>query len=98
MKPGTSTNAPAARPDAKRPEHPTRIAMKHIALIALLALLTSCATAPRVAVAPRARWTPEQANAWHAGQPWLVGCNFTPEQCHQPARDVAGGHMGSGDH
>ncbi len=24
------------------------------------------------------RWTPEQANAWHANQPWLVGCNFVP--------------------
>lgn len=52
--------------------------MKHIALFALLAVLTSCATAPRAAVVPRAKWTPEQANAWHATQPWLVGCNFTP--------------------
>jgi hypothetical protein len=24
------------------------------------------------------RWIPEQANAWYAEQPWLVGCNFTP--------------------
>jgi hypothetical protein len=24
------------------------------------------------------RWTPEQANAWYAKQPWLVGCNFLP--------------------
>jgi hypothetical protein len=24
------------------------------------------------------RWTPEQANAWYAKQPWLVGCNFIP--------------------
>ena len=24
------------------------------------------------------RWTPEAAEAWHARQPWLVGCNFTP--------------------
>lgn len=24
------------------------------------------------------RWTPEQANEWHDGLPWLVGCNFNP--------------------
>ncbi len=24
------------------------------------------------------RWTPEQAAAWHAKLPWLVGCNYTP--------------------
>ncbi|HPD16434.1 MAG TPA: cellulase family glycosylhydrolase [Planctomycetota bacterium] len=27
--------------------------------------------------APR-RWSAEQANAWHARQPWLVGCNYVP--------------------
>ncbi len=26
----------------------------------------------------RAQWTGEQAHDWHAGQPWLIGCNFTP--------------------
>ena len=26
----------------------------------------------------RIRWTAEQAHQWHAAQPWLVGCNFTP--------------------
>ena len=26
----------------------------------------------------RDRWTPEQAKAWQAKQPWLVGCNFGP--------------------
>jgi hypothetical protein len=30
------------------------------------------------AVSARERWTPEQANAWWAKQPWLVGCNFIP--------------------
>ncbi len=24
------------------------------------------------------RWTPEQANAWWAKQPWLLGCNYIP--------------------
>ena len=24
------------------------------------------------------RWSAEQANAWYAKQPWLVGCNFIP--------------------
>jgi len=26
----------------------------------------------------RDRWTPEQAHAWSAKQPWLVGCNYIP--------------------
>jgi hypothetical protein len=26
----------------------------------------------------RARWRPDEAKAWHAEQPWLFGCNFTP--------------------
>ncbi len=29
-------------------------------------------------VSARDRWTPEQANAWYAQQPWMVGCNFNP--------------------
>ena len=28
--------------------------------------------------APRGRWTAEEAQAWYARQPWLVGCNFIP--------------------
>ena len=28
--------------------------------------------------AAREQWTTEQANAWYAGRPWLVGCNFIP--------------------
>jgi endo-1,4-beta-mannosidase len=28
--------------------------------------------------AQEARWTKEQANAWYAQQPWLVGANFLP--------------------
>lgn len=24
------------------------------------------------------RWTPERANEWYEGLPWLVGCNFNP--------------------
>ncbi|HEU5072445.1 MAG TPA: endo-1,4-beta-xylanase [Verrucomicrobiae bacterium] len=26
----------------------------------------------------RDQWTPQQANAWYARQPWLAGCNFGP--------------------
>jgi hypothetical protein len=26
----------------------------------------------------RERWTPEKANAWYQGKPWLVGCNYIP--------------------
>jgi len=28
--------------------------------------------------APRTRWSEEQANAWYARQPWLVGSNYIP--------------------
>ena len=28
--------------------------------------------------AARERWTPEQANAWYARQPWLIGANYLP--------------------
>jgi len=30
------------------------------------------------AAGARDRWTAEQARAWYASQPWLVGCNFMP--------------------
>ncbi len=40
-------------------------------LAALLLLVVSSASA-------RDRWTAEEANAWYAKQPWLVGCNFSP--------------------
>ena len=33
--------------------------------------------APAVAPAAGERWTPEQARAWYAHQPWLVGSNYT---------------------
>jgi hypothetical protein len=33
--------------------------------------------APAVRVIP-GRWTPQQANAWYARQPWWVGANFAP--------------------
>ena len=31
-----------------------------------------------VVAAAREQWTPAQANAWYAKQPWLAGCNFGP--------------------
>src|SRR6266850_2966779 len=51
--------------------------MKRFLFFFLFALLVGCNT-PRRAAAPRAQWTTEQANAWYAKQPWLVGCNSTP--------------------
>jgi len=35
-------------------------------------------TVVALAAAARDRWTPQEANAWYAQQPWLVGCNYTP--------------------
>jgi len=53
--------------------------MKHLPSIVLLVCLTACTTTPRGAVAPKSRqWTPAEAQAWYATQPWLVGCNFVP--------------------
>src|SRR6185436_1725400 len=51
--------------------------MKRLCLLLLLLPLFGCKSTSQP-VAPRAKWTPEQANAWYAKQPWLVGCNFTP--------------------
>jgi len=52
--------------------------MKYLANLALLLLLAGCSTSSETPVAPRGQWTPEQAQAWQAKQPWLVGCNFSP--------------------
>ncbi len=49
-----------------------------LALVSLIAAFAGCETTPRPAAQARARWTPAQADAWQAKQPWLVGCNFTP--------------------
>ena len=51
--------------------------MKRFCLLFLLLPLLGCHT-PRQSAASRTQWTAEQANAWYAKQPWLVGCNFTP--------------------
>ena len=52
--------------------------MKHLPIMPLLVVLAGCGTVQREASAPARQWTPEQASAWYAKQPWLVGCNFAP--------------------
>lgn len=51
-------------------------------ILALLTLLASWMPAAAVDPEPIAdamgRWSHEQAAAWHATQPWLVGCNYIP--------------------
>ncbi len=50
--------------------------MKKIMLCSLSAVLFACCS---MQAAPRsAKWTPAQAVAWQAQQPWYVGCNFIP--------------------
>jgi len=44
-------------------------------LAILLAFGSGCYVVPPKA---SAQWTADQANAWYAEQPWLVGCNFGP--------------------
>ncbi len=51
--------------------------LRSICLVLLLFPLIGCQTT-LLTYQPRARWTPKQANAWYAQQPWLVGCNYTP--------------------
>lgn len=44
-------------------------------LVALTLFASGCASfAPQ----PVEQWSPQEANAWYAEMPWLVGCNFTP--------------------
>jgi hypothetical protein len=59
-----------------RPGFNMKMALKQFPLVALLLFVTSCASLQKVE--PRGKWTEEQANAWYATQPWLVGCNFSP--------------------
>ncbi len=53
--------------------------MKRLPIIALLLLITSCATPQRDAATPQGRpWPAPAAQAWQNSHPWLVGCNFIP--------------------
>ena len=58
-----------------------RIILSARLLAAALAILVgsgvSALPKPHPEVAPR-RWSAEQANAWYAKQPWLVGSNYIP--------------------
>ena len=49
-----------------------------LTLFACALLLVACATPKKQDIQPRGRWSAEQAAAWHATQPWLVGANFGP--------------------
>lgn len=51
--------------------------LKSVLALSLLMALVGCKTPQQPPVA-RAQWTPAQANAWYAKQPWLVGGNYTP--------------------
>ena len=56
---------------------PSDTAMKRLPFFLLFLLAAGCNT-PHQAAGPRPKWSPEQANAWYAKQPWLVGGNYTP--------------------
>jgi hypothetical protein len=51
-------------------------------LLALLMVLACCrpvaAVDPELVTDAPGRWSREQAAAWYATQPWLVGCNYIP--------------------
>ena len=46
-------------------------------ILSLALVLAGCSTLDRPST-ERSQWTLAKANAWYAGQPWLVGCNFSP--------------------
>jgi hypothetical protein len=46
--------------------------------LSTLVFLATLISAPIAAAQEPARWTAEQANAWYAQQPWLVGANYVP--------------------
>jgi len=48
-----------------------------ISLLSVLLAAMGCHTTQQSS-GPREKWTPEQASAWYAKQPWLVGGNYTP--------------------
>lgn len=52
--------------------------IRSLKFIFFLCVLTICAAWSGNAAPARGQWTAEQAQAWSAQQPWLVGCNFTP--------------------
>jgi hypothetical protein len=56
------------------------IKLKTMRIVGVLWLcgLVGCTSVRNETSQPQGKWTVEQANAWYAGQPWLVGCNFTP--------------------
>jgi hypothetical protein len=46
--------------------------------VAATFLLAAAALSTCAQGAEAGRWSPDRANAWYAGQPWLVGCNYGP--------------------
>lgn len=45
--------------------------------VCVMGLLGACGDSSSEPV-PRARWSDAEAQAWYAGQPWIVGANFIP--------------------
>jgi len=47
-------------------------------IVSILAVFVAISATVSVAAQEPTRWTAEQANAWYAQQPWLVGSNYVP--------------------
>lgn len=63
--------------NSRKFKHPNLEMMIRKIFITAMTILLCLSAGVRDATA-RERWTPDQANAWYAQQPWLVGCNFSP--------------------
>jgi hypothetical protein len=55
-----------------------RVAWVVCACLVVCVARSAAAQESSAAASSTARWSPEQANAWYAQQPWLVGANFLP--------------------
>jgi len=66
---------PNPRCKRKNRVHPVRT-VKFVLIASILVVLALCASA---VCAQTARWPEQQANAWYAQQPWLVGSNYVPK-------------------
>lgn len=51
---------------------------KPFRLIFIISLLLAQLNLPSLAQQQQTRWSVQQANAWYAQQPWLVGSNYNP--------------------
>ena len=80
-------------------EHYSHVVNRRTALKLPLYLAAAAAlTNVPLASAETNRWSADRANAWYAGQGWLIGANYVTSTAVEPDRDVPGGYLRSAPH